>query len=120
MAIGGKTTYHVVRIGGAPVGVPNVTEDPPDKRYYVSYNNYDWHAYGCDTTAIVVRRSSAFLILNGDHRANLRGLSYEDACAYFHANADKKNYRSDNHEDDFLRKVDGVWQMVRIPSGEEL
>jgi hypothetical protein len=106
------TTYHTVRIAGVPLGVPNVTDDTP-VGYYVSYNNYDRRIFGCDTTAIVIDKTSAFLILNGDHRDALKGLSLDDACAYFHANVDKKNYRSDDHEDDVLVKLDGKWQMVR-------
>lgn len=108
------TTYHTEMIQGIPVGVPNVTETTA-KGYYVSYNNYDRRIYGSDTTAIVIHRTNAFLILNGDHREKLRGLSLEDACKYFHTNAGKKNKRSDNHEDDVLREVNGKWQVVRLP-----
>jgi hypothetical protein len=107
-----QTTYSTKMIQGIPIGVPNVVE--PAVGYYVSYNNYDRAIYGADTTAIRIDKSGAFLILNGDHRNNLRGLSLEDACEYFHSNSDKKNFRSDNHQDDYLREVDGVWKMVRI------
>jgi hypothetical protein len=101
-------------MGGTPVGVPNVTESTPHG-YHVSYNNRDLSTYGCDTTAIVVEKSSAFLILNGDHRDSLRGMTMEEACAYFHANAEHKNHMSDDHQDDHLKSVDGKWQTVREP-----
>lgn len=107
------TTYHTEIIDGIPVSFPNVTENA--NGYYVSYNDYDRRIYGCDTTAIVITRTNAFLILNGDHREKLRGLSLEDACKYFHANADNKNKLSDDHEDDVLREVNGKWQMMRLP-----
>jgi hypothetical protein len=109
-----RSTYSIKLLGGIPIGVPNVV-DETKAGYYVSYNNYDVGIYGSDTTAIVVDRSSAFLILNGDHREQLRGLSLKDACAYFHANSDNKNKRSNDHEDDFLKEIDGVWKIVRIP-----
>lgn len=112
--MGIRTTYHTVNINGTPIGVPNVVSQAVG--YHVSYNNYDRQDYGCDTTAIVIDKTSAFLILNGDHRSNLQGLSIEDACAYFHANVAQKNFRSDDHEDDVLTQVDGKWQMVRQPS----
>lgn len=106
------TTYHTKWINGTPVGVPNRV-DYESSEYHVSYNNYDRQIYGCDTTAIVINKTSAFLILNGDHRNNLRGLSLADACNYFHANLDKKNRMSDDHQDDVLTEVGGNWQMVR-------
>lgn len=109
------TTYHTVWIKGTPVGVPNRVDNTPTG-YYVSYNNYDKGIYGCDTTAIVINKTSAFLILNGDHRDNLRGLSLADACDYFHANSDKKNHISDDHQDDRLVSIDGKWQMMRLQS----
>ncbi len=107
-----SSTYHTVKIDGIPVGVPNVTTKGTG--YYVSYNNYDRGVYGCDTTAIVIDKTSAFLILNGDHRGPLSGLSLEDACQYFHDRPELKNFRSDDHQDDVLRYVDGKWVMVRI------
>lgn len=100
-------------IEGIPVGVPNVVENFSNG-YYVSYNNHDKAIYGCDTTAIRIDKSGAFLILNGDHRQNLRGLSLKQACDYFHKNLDKKNFRSDHHENDYLKQIDGKWRMVRI------
>ena len=111
------TTYHTIFIDGTPVGVPNRVNNYVG--YHVSYNNYDHRIYGCDTTAIVIDKTSAFLILNGDHRPNLQGLSLEDACTYFHANIALKNHMSNDHEDDVLREVDGKWVMVRQPSTKE-
>lgn len=108
------TTLHTEFINGTPVSVPNVVDNTP-KGYYVSYNNWDISIYGSDTTAIVIDRTSAFLILNGDHRKQLKGLSLADACAYFHANIDKKNKRSNDHQDEVLRQINGKWQMVREP-----
>ncbi len=109
-----KSTYHTIRIDGIPCRVPNVI-DRSTSEYYVSYNNYDKKIYGCDTTAIVIYKTSAFLILNGDHRGNISGMSLAEACDYFHENADKKNHMSDDHQSDVLRRVDGKWQMIRVP-----
>ena len=92
------TTFHSVTIKGTPISVPNVVTQKKD--YYVSYNNYDISSYGCDTTAIVIEKTSAFLILNGDHREALKNMSISEACAYFHSKPDLKNHRSDNHEND--------------------
>lgn len=90
------TTLHNVFIKGTPLVVPNrVTEG---KGYYVSYNNYDRRIYGCDTTAIVIDSTGAFLILNGDHRKAVDGMTLAEVCAYFHANADKKSKMSDPDE----------------------
>lgn len=108
-----QTTYHTTNINGLQIGVPNIVDNTP-KGYYVSYNNYDRALYGSDTTAIVINHSGAFLILNGDHRQQLNGLSLQDACQYFHGNINLKNFRSDNHQDDVLKEVDGKWQMVRL------
>jgi len=115
------STYHNVKIPGVPfpVGMPNVTEHLQDSGYYVSYNNHDRGLYGCDTTAIVIDRTGAFLILNGDHRDAIRGMSLAEACEYFHENKDKKNFRSDGHQDDVLVEVDGHWKIVRKTVGEE-
>ena len=88
-----RTTYSTQTINGVPVGVPNETTD--ETGYYVSYNNYDTVIYGGDTTAIVVSNPTNFLILNGDHRQNLKDLSRMDAVAYFHANSELKNHMSD-------------------------
>lgn len=84
-----------------PNGTPYTAYNDCDNRddYYVSYNNYDTEIYGCDTTAIVGGERENFLILNGDHRDAYRGLSFEDACKYFHDNVSLKNKRSDDHQD---------------------
>lgn len=110
------TTLHSVRLAGIPVTVPNVVDNSP-VGYYVSYNNYDTYIYGCDTTAIVIRRTSAFLILNGDHRKELAGMSLEQACAYFHANAHLKNHHSQNHQDERFTIVNGKAVIVMDPPG---
>ena len=111
-----RTTLHTIFIGSTPLTVANVVDNTPIG-YYVSYNNYDTYEYGSDTTAIVIDKTSAFLILNGDHREQLKGLSLEDACKYFHSNVAQKNKRSDDHEDDVLVEIDGKWQMVRKNKG---
>lgn len=66
--------------------------------YYVSYNNVDTDPdlYGCDTTAIVLGNMEKFLILNGDHRGQLKGKPIEFAIQYFKDNIDLKNFRSES------------------------
>lgn len=113
-----KTTLRTKNINGMMVSVPNVVDTTP-VGYYVSYNNYDTHLYGSDTTAIVIDRSGAFLILNGDHRDALKGMSLDAACKYFHDNHDLKNKRSNDHQDDVLKCVDGTWKMVRVDFSEK-
>lgn len=90
---------------GIPVFVPNTTKDADG--YYVSYNDHDRRYYGSDTTAIVVGNCRAFLILNGDHRDNLDGLTLSEACAYFHGHAHLKNHLSDPDENFDFSKICG-------------
>ena len=95
------TTYRTIYINGTPIGVPNTNEQRTG--YYISYNNYDQRIYGSDTTAIVIDKTGAFLILNGDHREALTGKTLEEACAYFHANKKLKNSMSDPDENFVLK-----------------
>ena len=98
-----KTTFHSIKIDGITINVPNIINDT-NEGYYVSYNNYDTRIYGCDTTAIIIDKTSAFLILNGDHRDSIKGLNLEDVCKYFHNNKDLQNKMTDPHQD-FVLKV---------------
>lgn len=91
-----RSTMSIQVLGGIPVTVPNEVQDRHG--YQVSYNNVDIALYGSDTTAIVVGSTGAFLVLNGDHRQALAHASLEEACAYFHANAELKNEYSDPDE----------------------
>ena len=72
-----------------PVFKPNVVSQKCDE-FYVSYNSYDTHAYGSDTTALVIGRGNHFYILNGDHRKQYKQASEEgglEACfEYFRKN----------------------------------
>jgi hypothetical protein len=106
-----KTTFHSATIKGTPISVPNVATQ--EKDYYVSYNNYDISLYGSDTTAIVIEKSGAFLILNGDHREALKNMSLEQACNYFHSNPTLKNSKSDHHQNDKLIEVNGKLKIVK-------
>lgn len=93
-----KSTVGHILVDGYPVFVPNKVEDS-GIGYYVSYNNHDDSIYGCDTTAIVIDKTGAFLILNGDHGKTITGMSLKDVCQYFHDHADLHNHMSDPHED---------------------
>ncbi len=84
-----KSTISMATIEGFPVMIPNQTKDYGS--FYISYNNYDTHIYGCDTTALVVGQMEKFFILNGDHREAYDKLSDQgfDACLkYFIDNSD--------------------------------
>ena len=107
-----ENTYHLKIVNGIQLLVPNfITHETQD--YYVSYNNYDLKIYGSDTTAIVIGKTGAFLILNGDHREALRGMSLSEACDYFHSKPDSKNHKSDNHQNDRLIEINGKWVIIQ-------
>lgn len=81
-------------IDGIPVSQPNtVSESNPD--FYVSYNPSSAD-YGTDTTALVIRETSQFLILAGNHAAQYKGLTFKEALAYFYANVSKAVKQSEH------------------------
>ncbi len=71
----------------------------PGDGFYVSYNDFDLDIYGCCTTALVLGpQMEKFFILNGDHReqyARLIGQGFDACLAYFNANPELVNVRSD-------------------------
>ena len=54
--------------------MPNITNDVEtgSPHWYISYNSYDISTYGDVTTAVVIGQMELFLILNGDHRNEIR------------------------------------------------
>jgi hypothetical protein len=89
-----KSTQSTIVLNGIPLNVPNRVIDRGE--FYVSYNNHDISIYGSDTTALVIDgRGGRFFVLNGNHEANLKGLSFSDALTYVIDNADKLNKLSD-------------------------
>lgn len=69
-------------------------------QYHISYNAVDTGIYGCDTTAIVLKNESLFLILNGDHRDQLgeitKGAGLQGCIDYFISNVQIANKRSEH------------------------
>ena len=78
---------------GIPIIVPNITKD--FDLHYISFNNYDTSLYdGHITTAVVDNNMYKFIVLNGDHRKALDGLSLQDAIDYVTKNSDQLNSKS--------------------------
>ena len=90
-------------IGGVPISQPN-TVTSSNENFYISYNP-SAADYGTDTTALVIRSTSQFLILAGNHADKYKGLSFEDALAYFYANVDKAISQSEHGK--VFKFVDG-------------
>lgn len=89
--------------GGVPVCTVNtITRNEP--KFYVSYNP-SRSDYGTDTTALVIHETGQFLILAGDHTKQFDGLSFDDALAYFYANAHRTVEQSEHGR--VFRFVDG-------------
>jgi len=89
--------HKAVNFNGFLLSVPNSTMNGDG--FYISYNDHDLSIYGCDTTALVIGQMERFFILNGDHRSAYAGLIGQglDAClAYFEANPEARNKRSDS------------------------
>ena len=64
--------------------------------FYISYNP-SARDYGSNTTAIYIKGSSQFLILNGDHSKQLNEcLTLETAVSYFYNNIDCANHYSEH------------------------
>lgn len=86
-------------VGGAYPAAPNLVLGK-FSGYYISFNRVDYAIYGDVTTALVDNVMRVFLILNGDHRkewdAACREGGYQGGVAYFEANRDKANPRSDS------------------------
>lgn len=89
------STVSSVNFNGIPCFHANVTQDYD--QHYISYNNYDTDdsLYGDVTTAIVDNNMYRFIVLNGDHRKQLAGLSLQQSIDYAIKNANKLNKRSD-------------------------
>ncbi len=84
--------------------------------FHISYNAVDRAIYGSDTTAIVKSPSAHFLVLNGDHFAELSGLiqqGYEACVEYFRRHIDQANLKFC----DKLEEADDVRGTV-APEGE--
>lgn len=115
------STVSTKTFAGIPCLIPNKIIDDCST-HYISYNNYDTHTYGSDTTAIVLKGYFAgsmieqknegkiltvdeklklkhffdvYLILNGKHNA-LIGMNFLECIEYFSQNIHlKAKYSSD-------------------------
>jgi len=63
------------------------------KDFHVSFNP-DSRDYGCETTALVIGNHQIFFVIDGDHRADMKG-SLSDCLLHVYRNADKLNNASD-------------------------
>jgi len=96
---------------GIPVSQPNtVSETNPD--FYVSYNP-SRADYGTDTTALVIRETSQFLILAGNHSKEYKGLTFKESLSYFYANVSKAVKQSEHGQ--VFKFVDG--KPAYVPGG---
>jgi len=88
-----KSTVNIATIKGCPIIIPNTIINGDG--FYISYNNYDTHIYGCDTTALVQAKDHQqehFYILNGDYRqkyVSLIKLGFAICLEYFKNNNNK-------------------------------
>jgi len=84
-----------------PNFMPNLITDFKD--FHISYNNLDIDTYGDVTTAIVIGDMQHFLILNGNHRDELKQIATKGglkACLkYFSKNIKLANKYSDKLTD---------------------
>lgn len=91
---------------GIPIFIPNDSFDLEDTGCYVSYNNYDIHIYGCDTTALVRMdgiNPTKFLILNGNHLKEYFELKTYDKCVrYFTQHLEQQNKLSENWDEEMI------------------
>lgn len=82
-------------IEGLPVITRNVVVNSK-KEFHISYLRFDI-CYKSDTTAIYIKSTSQFLILNGDHTLVLKGLhTLEECLKYFYENLEQANFRSEH------------------------
>lgn len=96
---------------GIPVSQPNtIREINPE--FYVSYNPSSAD-YGTDTTALVIRETSQFLVLAGNHSKEFKGLPFREALAYFYANVSKAVEQSEHGR--VFKFVDG--KPAYVPGG---
>ena len=95
-----KISGKIMNFNGIPCNVPNdITSE--NKDFYISYNSRDVEIYGTDTTALVNKDMTKFLILNGNHSKQYNDIiknngSYNDCINYFLDNFILKNKKSDN------------------------
>lgn len=119
-----KSTVSTKFFEGIPCLIPNKIIDNC-ATHYISYNNYDTHTYGSDTTAIVLKGYFAgatleeknkgkllsaaeklkpkhffdvYLILNGKHDA-LIGMNFLECIEYFSKNIHLKAKHSSDLND---------------------
>ncbi|UDY80315.1 hypothetical protein AXY1_4 [Achromobacter phage AXY1] len=89
--------------GGVPISTPN-TVTKQTREFHVSYNRSSAD-YGTPTTAINIYSTGQFLVLAGDHSAQLAGLTLAESVAYFYAHVDKAVTQSEHGR--VFRFVDG-------------
>lgn len=103
-----KNSAHVENIEGFDVIVPNTVfywcDDIVNycgkeyEGFYISYNSYDAHIYGSDTTALVLGQMQKFFILNGNHIENYKKIAkmgFFKCLEYFLENIEQTNKFSD-------------------------
>lgn len=65
------------------------------KTFAVTYNTRDAGHYGCDTTALYIRETSQFLILNGKHTFD-KCSTLQEHIDYFYKHIDQANPTSEH------------------------
>lgn len=73
----------------------NTIENGSDN-FYISHNKYS-SAYGCQTTALVLKKPLLFLVLEGDHREGTKDFkSFNECIEYYKKHYDQSNQNSES------------------------
>lgn len=85
--------------------VPQNTIENDSDNFYISHNRYS-SVYGCQTTALVLKKPLLFLVLEGDHREFIKDFkSFHECIEYYKKHYDQSNQHS---ESKFLRGLQTV------------
>jgi len=92
------STSSVKLLGGVPCTIPNViTKNDKNSGFYVSYNNRSLSDYGCKTTALYIKETAQYLILNGNHTLNYKDCTdLKSHLFYFYSKIEEANHRSEH------------------------
>lgn len=76
--------------------LPSNTIEKDSENFYISYNGSS-ASYGCNTTALVLKKPLLFLILGGDHREGTKNIiSFNECIEYYKNNYKYSNYHSES------------------------
>ena len=105
-----EKTAHMEILGGVTIVVPNKVTKKNDL-FHISYNNRSLSDYGCATTALYIKKTSQFLILNGNHTEGYKELdTLEQAIEYFYSKIKQANPKSEHKR--LFKEVKGKFDYI--------